>query len=130
MKKCFLFVAILSLTIISAKTFSQQGYDYQKQWKYFKIYFNLDEIKAKDTVNVKKLRDGLEMSDNPQFQKMFQVVVDIRPKKYKYVVYGDFNSDLMSDPTAYRYPWDFLSITVRGWLVNYTGKNKINKEEK
>lgn len=120
------------VVITNSKVSSQQSNDNQKQWKFFKMYFDLDKIKTKDISIVNQLRVDLEMLDNPKFQKKFQLVVDIRPKNDsdKYVVYGDYNStDLMKDYTAYRDMWIFLASEVRDWLINYKGKNKINNEE-
>jgi len=58
------------------------------------------------------------------FTRKFQIVVNIYPAEFAFIVIGRYESpDVEWDREAYRYDWTFLSKPLREKILRY--KNKI-----
>lgn len=123
MKTLIKLIALIFLLIplITANLFAQQEEDpaNPRSWKYFKITARAED----DSIFITAQDD---MGIDPKLES-YTLVVNVMDgnTQNQFVVLGD-----ESDPSAQRYAWSQLSKKVQDGLINWTGTNKENMNEK
>lgn len=113
-------LALFAMFMQTKDSFSQQeDPNNPRTWKYFKILARAED----DSIFIIAQDD---MGIDPKLES-FSIVVNITDPnaQNQFVVLGD-----ESDPSAQRYAWSQLSKRVQDGLVNWSGTNKENLNQK
>jgi len=116
------------ITIFSILSIDVNAQDNPEKYRYFTIYVNVEDAEF-----FKSILDVAGLSDNPDYNKQYQLVVNLisEDKWGKFVVIVKYDSpDADKDPKALRYAWEQFTQEDRNSIINWTGKNKINREKK
>ena len=119
-KKLFGFLMIIA-ALSFQNIYAQQEEDASnpRSWKYFKIY-----ARAEDDSIFSTAQDDMGIDPKLQSYTLIINITDPNPQN-QYVVLGD-----EMDPSSMRFAWTQLTKRVQDGIVNWTGTNKENMNEK